>query len=212
MLLDSNQFPYMRNSEEDALKHPKRSPTHLKSAIKSSTYIVDGGENKKRFDIGNERLEKLYPHYHILQQAPAIRKRGKSTAKTRGSQAKVENLGQRDYERVNWNGKTFTKEYSKNVRGSRKRITSISHWTEDYAGNNVFVNREANAYQNIHYKYIDNILNTDVVDRIALEFGLKRKRTIKTGLGEEYAMQPESEYTTDIGSILDMFSSHNLGE
>ena len=152
------------------------------------------------FDFGSESLENSHPYYHILQQAPYIRKRGKGSDKSKGSQAKVEDVGKRDYERISWNGKTFTKEYSKNIRGSRNRITKVSHWTEDYSGKRVFVNRDSNEYQNIHYKYIDNILNTSVVDLIAMEFNLKRGRTMNGGLEEELSLQQYND-------LFDVFSS-----
>ena len=202
LILESNQFPYMRDSELDRAKHPKRSPLHLKEAIRQNTIKYSSGDIET-FDIGNESLERSHPYYHILEQAPVIRKRNRGTKKTKGSQAKIEDVGKRDYERVDWNGKTFTKEYSRNVRGSRKRVTSVSHWTEDYAGNQVFVNREANAYQNIHYHYFEDILNGGVVDRLAMEFGLKRKRTVNAGLDEEYDF---------MSSIIDTFDTHILGE
>ena len=208
-ILESNQFPLMRDDELDRAKHPKRQPLHLKEAI-TQNVARESAQNLEIFDFGSSSLEMTHPYYHILEDAPVIRKRGKGTKKTKGSQAQVE-VAKRDYGKVTWNGKTFTKEYSRNVRGSRKRITSVSHWTEDYMGRDVFVNREANAYQNIHYKYFENILNGGVVDRLAQEFGLKRKRTIDSGLGEEYAMQEESRFTTNM-DILDIFDSHFKGE
>ena len=200
LLLESNQFPFMRDEALDKAKHPKRNPLHLRDAIRQNTIFISGGENVRVFEIGNEMLEHSHPYYHILEDAPVIRKRGKGTAKTKGSQAKIEDVGKRDYARVEWNGKTFTKEYDRNVRGSRKRITNVSHWTEDYGGRQVFVNREANAYLNTHYKYIENILNGGVLDRLAMTYGLKRQRTINGGLGEEYEMQ----------RMIDMFGSYDI--
>lgn len=208
LILMSNAFPYMRNEDLDKAKHPKRQPLHLKQALDESATIEVGGNTIRTFDFGNETLEQTHPYYHILENAPVIKKAGKGTKKTKGSQAKVE-VGKRDYEKVSWNGKTFVKEYNRNVRGKRNRITNVSHWTEDYMGRDVFINREANAYLNRHYKYIENILDGSVVDQLALEFSMKVGRKMDTGLGEEYSMQEESNYTTDIISILDSF---NLGE
>ena len=130
LILDSNQFPYMRDEDLDKAKHPRRNPLHLKQAL-DDTAIITGSGTTLIFDFGSESLENSHPYYHILQQAPYIRKRGKGSDKSKGSQAKVEDVGKRDYERISWNGKTFTKEYSKNIRGSRNRITKVSHWTED---------------------------------------------------------------------------------
>ena len=200
--VNSNLFPYMWNEEVDSAKHKKRTPLHLRSAVNQDIYNnMVYGENKITFDIGSERLERTHPYYHILQQARVIRKRNRGTKKTLGSQATISDVGKRDYEKVSWNGKTFTKEYSRNVRGKRNRITSVSHWTEDYAGNDVFVNRNANAYYNKHYKYIDEILDGGMLDRLAREYNLIKKRKQDSGLGEEYALQPESEFTTNFGDL-----------
>lgn len=152
------------------------------------------------FEIGNELSEEKYPYYHILEDSPVIRKRGKGTKKTKGSQAEVKELGKRDYGIVKWNGKTFSKEYTRNVRGSRNRLASVSHWEGD-----TFVNRESNAYQNTHYHYIENMLNGGILDTLATEFGLKRARTIDTGLAEEYFSQDDA----DFGNILDIIGSHD---
>ena len=204
MILDSNQFPFMRDEELDKAKHSKREPLHLREAIKNTTVIAESADTGM-FDIGSEQLERTHPYYHILENSPVIRKRDRATKKTKGSQAAIEDVGKRDYEKVSWNGKTFTKEYSRNVRGSRKRITSVSHWTEDYGGRDVFVNREANAYLNTHYKYIEEILNGSVLDKIAMKYGLKRKRTVDTGLAEEYFSQEDADMT----NILDIIGSHD---
>lgn len=160
-------------------------------------------ENEYTFDIGNEYSEEHYPYYHILEDAPYIRKRNQATAKTRGSQAKVEKLGDRNYSFPTWNGKTFTQEYRRNVRGKRSRLGKVSHWTTDYNGDKIFINRESNSYLNEHYQYIEKMLNNTILDQVALEFGLKRGRTENTGLEEELAM----EWGEDVSTILDIFRS-----
>ena len=204
LLLESNLFPYMFDEELDKSKHPKRNPLHLKQEVENCFRETrTTSEDMVSFDLGSEKLERIYPYYHILEDSPVIRKRGKGTTKTKGSQAKVQDLGKRDYGIVNWNGKTFTKEYSRNVRGQRDRTTNVSHWFEDYNGNVVFVNRQANAYENIHYHYIENILNDSVLDRLAMEFGLKRSRTINTGFAEEYF----SQFDETPNNILDILGS-----
>lgn len=200
-ILESRQFPYMHDEGRDKSKHPKREPLHLKKAIRDSK-LITGDENSMTFDIGSEQLELSHPYYHILQNAPVIRKANRGTEKSKGSQARVEKA-KRDYEKVSWNGKTFVKEYSRNVRGQRASKTA-SRWN-----NGEFINREANTYVNIHYQYIDKILDTEVVDRLALEYGFRKPKKIDSGLGAEYALQEESNYTTN---MLDIFESHNLGE
>ena len=187
----------------DREKHKGRVPLKLKDAVISSmansTVFV---ENEISFNIGNEQMEKTHPYYHILENAPVIRKRGKGTDKSRGSQAKIEDVGQRDYERVSFNGKSFTKEYAKNVRGKRNRIDNVTHFVSDSRGNRKMINREAGAYQNVHYMYIEKILDSGILNTIAEEQGLKVMRKSNTGLAEEYFAQ---QGELDLASIIDSF-------
>ena len=156
--------------------------------------VITIDENTIAFDMGNEESEKTYPYYHILEDAPVIRKRGKGTTKTRGSQAKVEDKGKRDYNRVTWNGKTLTKEYSRNVRGKRLGLSNISHYVVDGNGEVKFINREANSYLNTHYHYIEKMMNEQgILDILANEFGLTRKRTQDTGLLEDFLSQEDND-------------------
>ena len=201
-LVNSSKFPYMKDEALDRSKHSKRNPLHLQQAIKERK-IITGTDTSMMFDIGNETLELSHPYYHILQQAPVIRKKYKGTKKTKGSQDLIKNREARDYEQVSFGGKfggKLFKEYSKNVRGERNRNEKVSHWKA-----NVFENKDANSYVNIHYKYIDKILDEDVVDRLALEFGLKKRRKEDSGLTEELAMQ----WGTDEATIVDIMNSFN---
>ena len=195
-LLNSPMFPYMRNASEDRAKHPKREPLHLKQAIRTQPHKFAFGETAM-FEIGDEMLERTHPYYHILQQAPVIRKRNKGTAKSKGSQIFEKDVGKRDYEKVHWNGKTFTKEYSKNVRGSR---INLSKTTMHIDGE--MINAESNQYLNLHYKYIDNILD-DIVPILASEYGMKLRRKQDSGLIEEFADQEG----TDVETVLQAFES-----
>lgn len=206
------QFPYLpdrgRNYNE-SYKHGTHNGQIRDIAFKSNPVLYT--QDSATFDIGNEHAEQFYPYYHILEDAPVIRKRNKGTKKTKGSQAEIKELGKRDYGRVEWNGKTFTKEYSRNVRGSRKRLDTVSHWGTDYKGNQYMINREANSYQNIHYHYIENMLNSNILDRLAQDFNMKRSRTVDTGLNDELMLQnvgDDEGYT----NIVEMMSSHNIGE
>lgn len=159
-------------------------------------------ENQLTFDIGNAYAEQYYPYYHILQDSPYIRKRNQSTAKTRGSQAKVEKLSARDYNIIQWNGKSFTREYARNVRGKRNRIGNVSHWATDSQGNEIFINRESETYLNEHYQYIEKMLDMCVTD-LAIEFNMKALRVKHTGLEEDLANQ----WGTTPNNILDIFQS-----
>ena len=211
LFVNSPLFPNMPENyvnvwgvvQSDREKHKGREPLKLKDAVISSmansTIFV---ENEISFNIGNEQMEKTHPYYHILENAPVIRKRGKGTDKSRGSQAKIENVGQRDYERISFNGKSFTKEYAKNVRGKRNRIDNVTHFVSDSRGNRKMINREAGAYQNIHYMYIERILDSGILNTIAEEQGLKVMRKSNTGLAEEYFAQ---QGEIDLASIIDSF-------
>ena len=204
-LLESQNFPYMKDNEEDRKKHQKRNPLHLKQAIRDTTIRIDS-DTKSTFDIGSETLELTHPYYHILQNSEVIHIRNKGTKKSKGSQDLIEDKAKRDYERVSWNGKTFTKEYSKNVRGARSRVEKArdKRYTGAFYkdGKLMFTSKNAfsNYYYNTHYKYIDKILDTEVVDRLAAEFGLKKSRKVDSGLGEEWETQ----------RLIDMFGSHDI--
>ena len=184
-------------------KHKNREPLHLKQAV-LECMINSKFEEKDliTFDIGNEQMELMHPYYHILEDTPYIRKKDRGTDKTKGSQAKVEII-KRDYGRVEWNGKTFTKEYSRNVRGSRNRLEKTSHWITNAKNEQEFVNRESNTYVNEHYQYIERILD-DIVEPLASMFNLKPARKIDTGLAEEYFSQFD-EAPTNILDILGSF-------
>ena len=200
-----DHFPSLIDRGRNAngsFKHGEYNEQIKDVAFKNNPTIMIS-ENEYTFDIGNEYAEEHYPYYHILEDAPYIRKRNQGTAKTRGSQAKVEKLSERNYSFPTWNGKTFTQEYRRNVRGSRNRLDKVSHWVTDSKGNKVFVNRESNSYLNEHYQYIERMLNDIILDAIALEFSLKRMRTEKTGLEDELAM----EWGEDVSTVLDIFKS-----
>ena len=194
------KFPY-ENDSINELKHitgnknPK--PDHIRDIafMKNGINIIN--ENLIVFDIGNEYAEKEYPYYHILEDSPVIRKAYKGTEKSKGSQAMIEDLGQRDYGIVSFNGKTFSKEYSKNVRGKRKSVIDNStRYVRDSNGNVKKINRRADTYQNIHYQYIEKMLR-DINPIMAMTFNMKYGRPQSNGLIEEYTMQEHNMPTMD---------------
>lgn len=200
-------FPY-ENDTINEKKHKGRTGHIAKVAFMDNPLIV--GENTISFDIGNARAEAQYPYYHILQDAPVIHKKGRATEKSRGSQAKVENLAQRDYGRVSFNGKTYSKEYAKNIRGKRYSVVSNSQrYIYSFNGHRgQLINREADTYKNIHYHYIDNIL--DIAIRVvAPEFGYRLVQVKGTSLKDDYDMQEQVE----LDSMLeDMINSYRYDE
>lgn len=211
LFVNSKQMPNMGGAytnkygytQEDSSKHKKRpEPRDLKTQIErsmNSTMVMDLNEGGSiSFNIGSEFMEINFPYYHILQQAPTIHKKEKGTNKSKGSQMFVKDKGARNYEFVSWGGKTFTKEYEKNVRGSRVNLSRATHKVDGE-----FKNIDSSVYLNTHYKYIDNILNQDVVDQLALTFGMKRARTKNSGLAEELAY----DWDEPIETVLDIFGS-----
>ena len=199
----SDYSTYQATKQSAKSKHPNRSPTHLKDIAKeclNTTTII--ANDMILFDYGNSIMERNYPHYHILENSPVIRKAYHGTKKSKGSEMYESNVGKRDYEKVLWNGKTFTKEYKKNVRGIRNRMSKVSHWGI-VDGQGKWLNKESNSYLNTHYKYIENILDNDVIYRLASEFGMKLGRKQDTGLIDEFAMQQD----TSVENIIDIFGS-----
>ena len=205
LFFNSPMFPIMigdyvskwGQTQSDAQKHKDRNPTHLKQAAEQEVAnTVVESENTITFDYGSVKLERIYPYYHILQNSPVIRKANKGTKKSKGIQV-LQSVEKRDFESVYWNGKTFTKEYSRNVRGSRVNLSKTTmHLNGEY------INTGANQYLNIHYKYIDRILDS-IAPQIASEFGLKLGRKQYKGLAEEFALQEG----VSVESVLEAFDS-----
>jgi hypothetical protein len=199
----SDYSTYQAKKGSDSSKHPNRHPTHLKDVarqcLETTTSFTD---NLGFFDYGNSVMESNYPHYHILQNTQVIRKRNRGTLKSKGSEDMYSIKPLRNYERVFWNGKTFTKEYSRNVRGARNRTNNVSHW-EIVDGKGTWVNRGSGSYLNTHFQYIDKILDEDVIWKLANYYGLKVMRKRDTGLIEEFAMQEE----VTVESVLEAFDS-----
>ena len=186
-------------------KHKGRQPLKLKTAVIqciADTTLKE--QDTITFDIGSESLERMHPYYHILEDAPVIRKRNKGTEKSLGSQAKIEDVGKRDYGIISFNGKTFSKEYSRNVRGKRNRLDSVDHYITDSRGHVKRVNRESNSYQNVHYRYIERILDSGILELLANENDMKLMRKSNTGLKDEFAMQEGLEQGQ---SLLDIIAS-----
>ena len=198
MLYDN--FPY-ENEYENEKKHKNRSGHIRDVAFKNNpTNVFD--QNHLEFDIGNELAEERYPYYHILQDAPYIRIRGKATKKSGGSQAQISDARARNYGIVSWNGKTYSKEYAKNVRGARNR-----DWKVRRSIGGTTINKNSNEYLNIHYGYIDKKLDT-ITDLLSMMFGIKKIRKQNTGLQDDYSLSrnidvlPLSSY-----DIIDIFNS-----
>ena len=179
------------------MKHLKK-PLHIRD-IALTLPFQDG--DKIIFDIGNDYAEENYPYYHILQDAEVIRKRERGTKKSKGSQAYITKLSDRDYAKVTWNGKTYTREYQRNVRGQRSLASKGTIKVVGADGRAYMVNKDANYYYNKHFHYIDKTLDY-ILPWIAPAFGLKMQRTKITDLEDDYQT---SEHYNLVANILQSF-------
>ena len=182
--------------QDNAQKHPNRTD-HIRDIAFMNLPITTNMETRS-FDIGSEYAELLYPYYHILQDSEVIHKRYQGTKNSKGSQDAISDKSARDYGRINWNGKTYTQEYKKNVRGGRSKKTKRLI----YKNGQYYEYGKDTTYVNIHYRYIDRILDS-TLPWIAHEFGLKMSRKVNTGLEEENAMQEE----IGVAGIIDILDS-----
>lgn len=145
--------------------------------------VIPMGTDKVYFEVGNEQAEQQAPHYHILEDAQVIYKRGLGTTKSKGSQAFVEDKGKRDYGNVSFTYDKYTRkmksvysEYRKNVRGKRSRVESSTRKVITSSGRTMVINKEAKYYQNIHYHYIEKNLES-ITQTLAQEFNARLMRT-----------------------------------
>ena len=187
-------------------KHPN-TPMPVRDVALGINKIEKINDNMYYFEIGNDFAERKYPYYHILEDSPVIRKRGRATNKSGGSQMEIVLMSNRDFNIVSWNGKTFTKEYSRNVRGKRNHVINKS--TRYIAGGEK-INLEARTYENKHYHYIERTLDTNL-PFIAETYGLRPMRVGDSGLGDDYlssvwdvSLTSENTVSDYIESILEM--------
>jgi hypothetical protein len=206
----ANSFPYLNDEEVDGSKHPNRNPLHLKDAVFDNLPNIVMND-QIIFDIGNPRLEETHPYYHILEDSEVIRKKNKGTKTSKGSQDQISDKGARDYGIVKWNGKTFTQEYKKNVRGARskaQKATRRAFFVDSYG--QVFrtqINKDAKYYLNIHYHYIEKAID-NAVPSLCAQFGLKPLRVKDTRLSDEYQMDQDTKagFITPL-NMLDIINS-----
>lgn len=195
-------FPY-ESDDIKTIKHPKRS-YHLRDIAFKNNPTAHPMENMTMFEIGGVYAEMAYPYYHILQDAQVIHFPNRGTKKSKGTQAAEKEAYYRDYLRVSWNGKIYTQEYKKNVRGQRSKYGKARRYVS--MGNGRYmINKEADTYVNTHYQYIDRILDA-TLPYIASDYGLRAMRKKDTGLQEEWNAQQQS----DIENVLDILDSFTI--
>lgn len=186
--------------KHSGLKKNQRNPLQLHQQVKSelSKPLSPINQMSYYFDLGSERLEAIYPYYHILEDSEVIHKRGKGTTTSKGSQAKVGELGKRDYGRVerkivfkDGRGKTtYYQEYRKNVRGKRSALKketfreyNVDTGEIDYV-ERVVGTKSSTTYYNKDYHYIERNLESWVIPTLVSAFHLKQKRTKISDLAE----------------------------
>lgn len=201
--------PYMYNEELDRAKHPKREPLHLKNALFDNLQIVVS-PNMVTFDLGSEKAEITHPYYHILEDAQTIQKRKKGTKSSKGSQNNISDPSKRDYGIVNWNGKTYSQEYRKNVRGARNKTKNAQQKifvvSADGFVSRGIVNSHSTYYNNIHYRYIEKAIEL-AIPQLCESFGLKNVATRNTSLADDYQVQESMKEQPMLPSIVDIFNS-----
>ena len=185
--------------ESDKAKETKHStrPLHIRDIAFGNLPTRDE-DGAKVFEIGSEYAEEKYPYYHILEDAEVIRKRGKGNKQSGGGQAKIEKLGKRDYGRWSFNGKTYSQEYRKNVRGERSRVGKATEKWVGLNGQIMVVNKDASYYKNVHYHYIEKILDYSI-PFIAQWFDMKIVRKQLTSGKEEYEQQELESLIEQLG-------------
>lgn len=197
-MANNHLFPY-EDEEINKQKHKGRTE-HIKQVAfldNQPMYVTD---NMIVFEIGNERAERLYPYYHILEDSPIIRKKGRADTYTKGSQDKVVDKGSRDYSIISFNCKTFSKEYQKNVRGMRKQVIDNATYFTGKGKQRVPHNEDSKSYRNIHYHYLENIA-LEINPILADMFGITYVGSKGTSLKDEYIAQ-EYGIISDYGEML----------
>lgn len=192
----------LSSEEEHAKKHANRN-WHMRDLALGNNIVVPLGTDSEYFEIGNDESEEKAPYYHILQDAQVIRKAGRGTEKTRGSQAYVKDAKKRDYGQASYTISTdkrgYTRinpyyEYRRNVRGKRSLIGKASQKVFSIEKNKmVTINRESKYYVNVHFDYIGRNLET-IVMTLAKEFGLQLSK-VSNDYSAEYKEWYESQNT-----------------
>lgn len=194
-------------SDENFLKkHIKRGKKLFQAvAVDSSSQLIPVGLNGYAFELGSPSLEQNFPHYHILEDAYTIKKRGKGTAQSKGSQDKISNKSHRDYSA--WSVKENTKyavvqstgevyqvktrsvyqEYRKNVRGNRKPKEKFKQVYDRNTGNYMNVN-VSTSYVNKHYHYIEKAFDLGL-PFIAQKYNMRMGRTSISDEEKEEALK-----------------------
>ncbi len=188
---------FVAQQKHGNLKENPRNPLQLSEQVRNEFNKPLEMQNHVTyyFDLGSEKLEVIYPYYHILEDSEVIHKRGKGTKTSKGSQANISDRAKRDYGRAErkiifkeGKGKvSYYQEYRKNVRGKRSALKKetfkivnddgVIEYVEKVVGT-----KTSTTYINKHYHYIENNLESWLIPSLMNSFGLKRQRNKQTDL------------------------------
>ena len=182
-------------SDENFLKkHVKRGKKLFQAfAGDSNGQVIPLGTNGYVFELGSENLETNFPHYHILDDAYTIKKRGKGTTTSKGSQAKINDKGKRDcgiwvVSTKNKSGRTSVyQEYRKNVRGNRKPKEKYKMVVDKETGEVMFQN-VSTSYVNKYYHYIEKAMDNGL-PFVAQKYGMRMARVQTSDEEKQSALQ-----------------------
>lgn len=182
------ETPETAEAKHGKLKEKPRNPLQLYQQVQNEFDMPIKQINKDTyyFDLGSERLEAIYPYYHILEDAEVIHRRYKGTKRSKGSQDKIQDVGKRDYGRViikkNKTGKTtYYQEYRKNVRGKRSQLKTETYRIVKDNGEveymkKVVGTKTSTTYVNTNYHYIEKNLEQWLIPSLMAAYDLKRLR------------------------------------
>jgi hypothetical protein len=205
---DHPSFPF--DDGKDVLGNQtgrKFNKPHMKTLALNNNPIIVVSPQIQYFRLGNESAERRTPHYHILEDARTIRNPGKSTTKTRGSQALISNRGKRDYG-VNLSPDSetglITQEYRQDYRSGRR-----SYWNTQRKNVNrryEMRNLKRPFRYNIHFGYIERILE-DITPKIASFLNL----TLITPKGLSQALFGQVNALRSSSIPIDLFTGEIIG-
>lgn len=188
---------FLAKQKHGNLKENPRNPLQLSQEVKNelSKPLEMMNLQKFYFDLGSDRLERIYPYYHILEDSEVIHKRNMGTKTSKGSQANVDDKGKRDYGKVEHkvlftkgSGKSYYyQEYRKNVRGKRTALKKETFRIVDDNGEvktveKVVGTKSGTTYVNKHYHYIERNLEDFIIPTLVETFQLKRLRNASSDI------------------------------
>lgn len=154
-------------------KHYRAKP-HMRDSALLANSITIGDSDTHIFEIGNENAETLTPHYHILEDAQTIHygnRRARRVVKNKDGTTEIRAYGKPR----SW-GTNKSKGSQANVSSGRDygkwSYTDKGKLAQEYrsGGSKGKPSETSTAYTNIHYHYIERILE-QIVPQVAKDIG-----------------------------------------